>query len=161
MNDFQSVPPAVVSRPVRRNTSKLLGIGCGGCGILFLLALIGAVHLFQSGSQAVEGADKQADVFLKTLEKPDYQGAYKLLSPQTQATTKPENIQDVMEAVQKRRGAATSHEKLPGFNINTYNGVTQVRLAYQEHFRNGNTSVQLLLTSEQGNWKVTAFDFQF
>lgn len=123
------------------------------CGVLLLfgaLGVIGAVSLFKSGSKSVAGAQVAADRFLAALEHQDYPGAYRQMTRQTQASASVNSIRDVMEVVQQRRGPALRHAALPGFYINSYNGVTQVRVAYREEFKTGQTSVQRMLLQKQG-----------
>ena len=67
---------------------------------------------------------------------------------------------DAMEILAKHHGHPVSHRQLPGFYINTFNGVTSVRLAYQETFEKGEMPVQIEVVSENGKWHVLSFNFK-
>jgi hypothetical protein len=152
-------PPRPVSPP--RNKALLpCGIACG-C-LLLIVIIIGAltVKVYRSGSSGMQKAAAGAEKFLTTLEKPDNKAAFDLMSSRVHAAKTVENVTDVMEMLATRHGHPVSHRQLPEYYMGSDNGVTSVRLAYQETFEKGEMPVQIVLVSEAGQWRVLSFNFQ-
>ena len=65
-----------------------------------------------------------------------------------------------MEILAKLHGHPVSHRQLPGFSVNTIDGVTSVRFIYEETFEKGKVPVQIAVVSEGNKWQVLGFNFQ-
>lgn len=149
-------PPPVMRPAKRKNTVLIVAVVL----LVIFLTVGGCVALFLGGSKAVESAKVPADRFLTLIEKRKYADARQMLSTQTEQTTTPETVSDVLAVLEKRRGKAVSHSGPQSFNVNSFNGVTQVRLGYREKFAGGSeTPVTLILTPEKDTWKVYSFNF--
>ncbi len=152
------VPPLPTPPTPPRSRSKtpfLLG-----CALLIFLVGGGCVALFLAGSRSVSAAKVPAEQFLVAIEQADYKSARQSLTRQTGASSSASSIPDIMSLLQKRHGKSISHTGPQNYNVSTFNGVTQVRLVYLEKFERGQTPVQLILTPENGQWKVAGFNFQ-
>jgi len=131
------------------------------CSFLFIvLIVIGGVSAFRLGSIRVKQADVGAGQFLVALEKSDDQTAFNLLSLQARNGKTVQTLRDDMGTMAKRYGHPVSHRRQPGFYMNTINGVTSVRLVYQETFEKGGMVVTISMSSEGGKWRVLGFNFQ-
>jgi hypothetical protein len=152
----QTSPPPPVPSPYRNTTRFIVAI-------VLLVTLLGAGCiglLVTAGTKSVSAARPAADRFLRLIENDDYAGAQQMLATGTRGTTTEDSLSDVMTVLEKRRGKARSHTGPNGFNIRSFNGVTQVEMGYDEVFENGHTPVDLVLTPERGQWKVVSFNFK-
>jgi len=149
-------------RPVSPPRSKaLLYLTACGCFVLVLIvAVVVGFNAFRSGSTGVRQAGGEAEQFLSSLEKPDDQAAFDRMAERTRRSRTVESMTDAMEILAKHHGHPVSHRQLPGFYINTFNGVTSVRLAYQETFEKGAMPVEIEVVSENGRWRVQSFNFR-
>jgi len=136
------------------------------CGCLLLGAIVAVAlvlglgtAVFRAGSESFKQAGVRAEQFLTTLEKPDNQAAFELLTADTRKGKTAASVSDVMETLAKQHGHPVSHRQLQQFNMATENGVSSVTLAYQETFEKGEMPVKIRMVSENGQWHVGNFEF--
>ena len=152
----------IQSRPVPppRNKAVLPLTVCGCLALVLIVVVVLGVNVLRSGSVGVKQAEAGAEQFLTGLEKQDNQAAFDLLTAQTQHGKTVESVSNAMAVLAKSHGHPVSHRQLPGFYMNTLNGVTTVRIVYQEAFEKGEMPVKIDVISENGKWHVQAFHFQ-
>lgn len=151
------IQPRPVSPP--RNKAALPLAVCGCMAVVLVIVVFAGFRAFRSGSTSVKQAGDGADHFLSGLERQDYQTAFNFFTAQTRKGRTIEDITDAMEVLAKRHGRPVSHRQLPGFYVNTFNGVTSVSLTYQETFEKGEMPVKIDLIAENGQWHVQGFGF--
>ena len=144
--------------PPRRNT-VITGVVLAIAGVLFLLLILGGIALVRSYTRSTGEAGKVADRFLTALETRDLTAANALLTPEVQQVTSADGLGDVIGLMEKRHGAAKSHSGPTGSYVNSYNGLTTVRLSYQEQFQNGTANINFLLAPGEGGWQIKSFHF--
>ncbi len=134
-----------------------------GCTILFLavvaLVAFGAVRLFRSGQGAVQGANIVAGNFMDAMQTHRYADARALLTPDAQARTPVANLADIQELLDKRHGAPKGHGPMSNWNINSYNGVTSVRLVMTQRFTGGDVPASLVIQNTPAGWRILSYNF--
>ena len=134
-----------------------------GCTLLFLavaaLVVFGGVRLFRSGQGAVQGAGVVAGNFVDAMQAHRYADARALLAPDAQARTQPADLRDLQELLEKRHGTPGGHGPLSNWNINSYNGVTTVRLVMAQKFARGDVPASLVIQDTRDGWRIQAYNF--
>jgi len=135
--------------------------GCLLLGVIVAVALVVGMgaSVFRAGAASFKQAGLGAEQFLTTLEKPDNQAAFELLTADARKGKTAESVTDEMETLAKQHGHPVSHRQLQEYHMNSNNGVTSVTLAYQETFEKGEMPVQIRMVSENGQWHVGNFEF--
>lgn len=156
-SEYGAVPP----RPRNKALVPLAICGCLLLGLIVAVALVVGLAgtAIRAGSETFKQAGVGAEQFLTTLEKPDNQAAFDLLTADTRRGKTAESIADTMDTLAKQHGHPVSHRQLQQYIMNTNNGVSSVTLAYQETFEKGEMPVKITMVSENGQWHVGNFEF--
>lgn len=144
----------------KNNVGKIVGTIVGIAVVLLGLLIWGGVSLFRGTSETIAAAKAPAGQFLDALQAHKFQAAYKMLTPQIQATTTAASLQDIQELLEKRRGAMTGHSDPSNWFVSSNNGVTTVQLTYTEQFQHGSAPVTLTMINTPSGWRVYGYHYQ-
>jgi hypothetical protein len=150
----------MIQQPQKSQTKTIILIVVYVLVLIFALIIAGGIAIFKSFTSTTGAAEVPAGQFLDKMQAHDYRGAYAMAAPQIQATETAESLQDTQELLEKRRGPATSHTGPTGQYASVYNGVTSVRLTYQEKFRNGTVPIVVTVIKTSAGWRIGGYNFQ-
>ena len=154
----RSALPPPASRPAKRRNLVLIAVVV----LLGVFVVVGiGLDYFLSGAKAVIGAKVTANRFLSLVEKHKYRAAFNEITYRGESDpTSPDTVRAIVSAQEKRRGKAVSHSSPQRFNVKNPNGVTVVRLVYQEKFANkSEVPVEILLVHPRDTWEIASFKF--
>jgi hypothetical protein len=138
----------------------LLAVFVAVAALVMVLLGVGCWSLLQTGTKVVTGAKVTAEQFLTALENGDEKAARSLLSAQAGSSQAGGNPENAIAVLKKAYGKPKHHTGPTNTNIGSFNGVTKVGLIYSVTFENGQAPVQIVLTPENGQWKIVGFSSQ-
>ncbi len=149
----ESFPPAKKPFPT-------LYVVLGSISLLIVLAILGGIRAFKVVSQDSSETTTAGNRFIDSMGQHNYTTAHSMFTPQIQAKTPASSLKDVEGLVEKHYGAYVNHGE-PEWNVQNWNGQTSVRLAYPVRFKNGVSTVSLILVQTPRGYQVYDAHYSF
>jgi hypothetical protein len=150
----------MIQQPQKSQAKTIILIVVAVLILIFGLVILGGIAVFKSFTGTTGAAEGPAGQFLDKMQAHDYRAAYAMAMPQVQAKETVETLQDTQELMEKRYGPAMSHGAPTGRYAGINNGVTSVRLTYQERFQRGTLPLVVTVVKTPAGWRIGAYNFQ-
>jgi hypothetical protein len=151
-------PPPVAAPPPMGKPHRRLMIGLGIAagvlvlGMLVVVCVVG-VKLFAG---AFQEPSKAMTLYTDALVRKDYQGAYKMASPEFRAASSFEDILRIHNKLSDQFGALKS-VKQTYWHIETKGGVTGSTIQANFQFERASQMFEFELREENGTWRVYSY----
>lgn len=151
--------PPMMSSP-RRKAAPVVPIILGVVALLIVLAILGGIRALQAAKDNSAEAIVVGNSFIDNMGQHDYTSAHLLLTPQGQAKTSANSLEDIETLTEKHHGAFVNHGQ-PQWSVQSGNGQTSVRLAYPVKFTKSDSTVSLTLVKTEAGYQVYDAHYEF
>lgn len=152
-------PPPTMPPPPRKGF-PVAAVILGVAALLVVLAVVGGIRAFRAVKDNSAEAIAVGNSFIDNMGRHNYAAAHALFTPQVQAKTPADSLEDIETLTEKHHGTFVRHGQ-PGWNIQNWNGQTSVRLAYPAQFTKSHSTVSLVLVKTEAGYRVYEAHYEF
>lgn len=159
MDLFQYGPPPptpIVPPPGKPRKKLFIGLGIVAAVVVLSVLTVVGIAGVKLMAGAFQAPSKAMSLYTGALIRKDYQGAYKMASPEFRAGSSFDDIMRIHNKLIDQYGALKS-VKQTYWHIETKNGVTSSTIQATFQFERANQIFEVELHEENGIWRVFSY----